>query len=74
MEGEKQEMSQKQKFKKLHRRKMREIREKSRKEHKCPGCGKKLIPATECVTFGTDEWDGHSFKCDCHPGVITSIG
>ena len=44
---------------------------------KCPKCGKKLIPAKDCVRDDTGKWDGHSFKfpCKCgNPHLRVSIG
>lgn len=45
------------------------------KEHNtlCEECGGIMQPATECIKFGTDEWDGHTFKCIFHPEILLSI-
>jgi hypothetical protein len=47
-------------------------------KNQCPSCGKPLEPALESVIFGTDEWDGHSYKptCNCidDENVRISIG
>lgn len=31
----------------------------------CKDCGEPLIPDLEAVIFGTDEWDGHTYKGNC---------
>lgn len=31
----------------------------------CFKCGKKLIPAKDCVRDDTGKWDGHTYKYDC---------
>lgn len=35
----------------------------------CPNCGVALLPDLEAKIFGTEEWDGHTFKagCECMP-------
>ena len=41
----------------------------------CFNCDKKLEPHLESVIFGTDDWDGHSFRCECMPkGWVISVG
>ncbi len=31
----------------------------------CLECDKLMLPDKEAVIFGTDKWDGHSWKFDC---------
>lgn len=47
------------------------------RQEKCLNCGKMMEPALECVILSgkrKGEWDEHTFKCDCSPGIYLSIG
>ena len=37
-------------------------------------CKKELKPERTAKNFKTKKWDGHSFKCECLPDKIISIG
>lgn len=44
---------------------------------KCPKCGKKMIPAKDCVRDYDGKWDGYSwkFQCKCYnKNLRLSIG
>lgn len=44
------------------------------REEICLNCGKKMVPATECTRDFDGQWDEHTFKCECSPGIYLSIG
>jgi len=41
---------------------------------KCLNCGKVFEPDLEAKNFITNEWDEHTYKCNCMPGMRISIG
>ncbi len=31
----------------------------------CLTCGRKFVPAKDCLNYSTGKWDKHSYKFDC---------